>query len=281
MKRSALAAAAAAAIVTAVAAGASSAPLAVRHVLETAQSGSIAAEFSYDYDSTAYTFANERLAIRRAGAVVRDGPIAGASATYEPEPANYFEHGSSVVVRDLDGDGEPEVLLDLYSGGAHCCEFSQVYRYAGGGYRVTTHTWWNPGVRLRDLDHDGLLEFVSGDNRFAYEFTDYADSAWPVKIWIYRGGRFRNVTQRYPAKIAADAATLWRWAFSRQQRGDNYGFLAAYAGDECALGRCAHAFARLETLRRAGRLRGHADDGSPSPYLMHLRRFLRETGYIR
>jgi hypothetical protein len=31
-------------------------------------------------------------------------------------------------VRDLDGDGEPEVLVDFYWGGVHCCFYTDVYR---------------------------------------------------------------------------------------------------------------------------------------------------------
>src|SRR5262245_41386230 len=45
-------------------------------------------------------------------------------------------HGSPVqgdtksfAVRDLDGDGEPEVMLELDSGGAHCCAWTRLYRY--------------------------------------------------------------------------------------------------------------------------------------------------------
>ena len=39
-------------------------------------------------------------------------------------------------VADLDGDGEPEVLVDTFSGGAHCCLTTRVERWDGTGYRV-------------------------------------------------------------------------------------------------------------------------------------------------
>ena len=34
-----------------------------------------------------------------------------------------------LTVRDLDGDGEPEVLVDLYTGGAHCCFYTVILRF--------------------------------------------------------------------------------------------------------------------------------------------------------
>lgn len=41
----------------------------------------------------------------------------------------FVEQGNPVKVRDLDADGEPEVLLGLYTGGAHCCFYTLVFRY--------------------------------------------------------------------------------------------------------------------------------------------------------
>ena len=32
-------------------------------------------------------------------------------------------------VMDLNGDGEPEILLDLFTGGAHCCSYSRIYQF--------------------------------------------------------------------------------------------------------------------------------------------------------
>jgi hypothetical protein len=257
----------------------------VRHVVEIASSGPVQARFSYDYAAPA-RFSNERLMIKRARTVVVDQPIRpiryGAAW-----PANYWNHRASVVARDLDGDGEPEVFLDLYWGGAHCCWYTQVYWYgsAAGRYALRTQVWGNPAMRTVDLDHDRTPEFVSGDNRFAYRFTDFADSSWPVQIWVFRSGAFGDVTRRFPAAIRKDAQRQWRVAFSRGSDGIlKRGVLAAWTADECLLAHCKRAFHELEALRQAGKLAGRKTcpcDPSARAYLVHLRRFLRRTGYVR
>jgi hypothetical protein len=252
-----------------------------RHVVEQANTGTVQAQLSYDYH--AYRFGNPRLTIQRAGVTLRDAPVRAPRREFDAQPANYFAHRKSVFVRDLDGDREPEVYLDLYAGGAHCCWYTEVFRYAAGRYSLQTQIWWNVGYRSADLDRDGLLEFVSGDNRFAYEFADFAESRWPIQIWSYRAGRFTDVTRRFPAAIARDARALFRSQTNRRYfPATNHGVLAAWAADECLLGRCASAFKKLEAMGRAGQLRNHGAccDSTTRAYLRHLRRFLRRTGYL-
>jgi hypothetical protein len=254
---------------------------ATRHVVETATDGSVEAQLSYDFKAP-YRFTHERLTIKRSGAVLADvalKPIAGA---IEIVPARFFDHRQSVAVRNLDPGAEPEVVLDLYSGGAHCCWYTEVYRYAAANaYVLDRHIWGNVDYRLADLDNDGLPELASADDRFAYAFTDFADSSFPVQIWKYRTGVFRDVTRRFPALIRRDARREWRWAFATQGRANNRGFLAAWTADQCLLGHRKSAFKQLGVLRRQKRI-GHVGwDRTARLYLAHLRRFLHRTGYLR
>jgi hypothetical protein len=82
-------------------------------------------------------------------------------------------------------------------------------------YRLLTQDFGNPGVTIRDLNGDGLPEFITGDGRFAYRFTDYADSAWPIEVERYINGAFVDVTRRFPEQIRADATRLLRGAVGR------------------------------------------------------------------
>ena len=147
-----------------------SATAANRHVVETAVDGNVEADFSYDYNAQSYRFTNPHLTIRRGGAVLLDEDLKPVTSYSEVDPARYFNHQKSVAVRNLDVDPEPEIVLHLWWGGAHCCWYTQVYRFdqMANHYVLTRHIFGNADYRARDLDHDGRPEFMSGDDRFAY-----------------------------------------------------------------------------------------------------------------
>ena len=190
------------------------------------------------------------------------------------------------ALRDLDGDGEPEVVLSLDSDGAHCCAWMRVYRYdPAGRYVPVTHFWGNTSSSpaIVDLDGDGRPEFVSTDDRFAYDFNGYAGSVRPIQIWSFARGRFDDVTRDHPGAVRADAARLWR-LYVKDRRalpGSARGLLPAWAAELFLLGEGARADAEL---RRAGEL-GYlapAVDGprTPAAYVAAVKRLLRRTGYL-
>jgi hypothetical protein len=163
---------------------------------EEARSGNVVARLTYTEDrSDPYItkFSDLHLSITRAGAALLDAAIGPPCPRYcGAEPARYGER-HSVVVRDVDADSEPEVIVDVATGGAHCCVWAYVYRFAPerGAYSLVRHNFADfDGYRLADPDRRGPLEFVSSDRRFAYEFTAYAFSGFPVQIWRLRAGRF-------------------------------------------------------------------------------------------
>jgi hypothetical protein len=200
-----------------------------------------------------------------------------------------FFHAPKVVVRDLDRDCELEVVVDTYTGGAHCCLHSRVFRYlpTREAYAGTFHDWGNGGYRLKNIDGQGPLELVSNDDRFAYAFTAFAASAFPVQLWRFDHGRLLDVTRDFPAQIERDATALWKLyeQVRDDRRGpqDVRGVLAAWYADQCLLGRAADASARLETIRKRGELGPRPDfAGWPqgSAYVRELRTFLRKLGYL-
>jgi hypothetical protein len=254
-------------------------------VSETAELGDVRATFSYAGKD--FAFHDLHLTIVRAGVTAFDAPITYGSCRGDSclAPARPGD-GSSVRVLDLDGDGEPEVLLDVYTGGAHCCTIALVYRYdaAAGAYRRRAHNFLDPGYRLADLDRDGTLELLSADGRFAYAFTAFAMSAFPVQVWRFTGGRFRDVTNSLRSRVERDARGLLRTYRSlRARRGDVRGVLAAYTADLYRLGRSADAWRLVRAAIRRGELPARGDGMGPSArgYERALRRFLIRTGYAR
>jgi subtilisin-like proprotein convertase family protein len=254
-----------------------------REVVETVRTrrGSVTAELSFRTDPDG-AVRSPRALIVRAGRTRLDRPLArlgcGGCPTWRPV--------GRPVVRDLDRDGEPEVLFDFYSGGAHCCTYSLIHRWDGRSrrYARTVRWWGNVGYRLADLDRDGRPELQSYDDRFSYRFTAYVASLRPLQVWHYEGGRLQDVTRRFPRLVARDAASLWR-LYLRERRArvkEVRGILAAWLADQYLLGRSAAGWRRLEEAYRRGDVgRGRTMFGYPAGrrYLAELRSFLRRAGY--
>lgn len=254
-----------------------------RPYVERAQTGTVQAVFSYSWDPAKFRFSRQHIAITRDGATrysahLRRPPESGGTAN--AQPARFFSHKRSVSLTDLDGNGEPEVLLDLYWGGAHCCWYTQIYGYdaATQHYRPLVHLWGNVNYVLADLDHDGRQELVTRDDRFSYAFASFADSRWPVRILDYRGEKLTVVTKSYPSEIKRDSASLWHEAMARgRTKASNQGMMAAWAADQCMLGHCAVAFQSIASLSKTGRVHGEL---SAVLYERKLRAFLKRTEYL-
>jgi hypothetical protein len=233
-----------------------------------AQRGGIRAEVSFEKSEYEY-----HLSI----SIVRRG------VRYAPRGGTTFFQPPKLSARDLDADGEPEVILDTYTGGAHCCDESTIFRYVRErkGYGRTYHGWGNVGYRLKDVGEDGRPELASADDRFAYVFTSFANSFFPVRLWHFNDGRLVDVTRRFPGQIRGDAAKLWRYYTKYRRTGsDVRGVLAAWMADQYLLGRQEAGWRALEAANRRGELDA-ADEFWPTGagYLKALWRFLVKTGY--
>jgi hypothetical protein len=136
------------------------------------------------------------------------------------------------------------------------------------------------------LDRDGRAEFLSQDDRFAYDFDGYAGSVRPIQIWAYDRGVFRDVTRRYREEIRRDAADIWRLYLKHRGKRSVRGILPAWAADQYMLGRGDDVDRVLE---EAG-MRGYLDctsaevcigePRSAEGYISALKRLLHKTGYI-
>jgi hypothetical protein len=244
--------------------------------------GSIVARLTYDRRAGEYGLARHRdlrLSVRRDGRVVRTRtycpPVRGADTSL-------CGPGSRMTLRLLDvwGDAQPEALLEIFTGGAHCCTvLVAVLTDEGKAGRTLLHEWGNAGwIGER---RNGTYSFVSGDDRFAYAFTSYAASAFPMQVWtIDAGGRLVDVTRSRPDLIRPHAAELWRTYLAERGKhsSDVRGVLAAWCGDQYLLGAGPRCRETVRAAVRAGYLRG---PGWPQGqrYAAALDRSLRTWGY--
>ncbi len=143
---------------------------------------------------------------------------------------------SPLHVLDLDGNGEPDVVLGLFSGGAHCCFIDQVF-----SFDPATKTYVRSAAQLprrrRAADparrpHGFLGPPTRGSPRRASPTPP--TPARRSRSGVSPATRFTDVTRHYPTLIRPDAA---RWMRAVQPPPLNgVGLIAAWAADEDLLG---------------------------------------------
>jgi hypothetical protein len=249
----------------------------------TASAGAVQATLTWA--AAQYGNKDPHLVVTRAGAPAFDGsPVVAGSACGE-DGCVYAASGkrdAPLQVVDLDADGEPEVLVDAYTGGAHCCALTEILRFNGTAYATSEASWGNIGYELKDLDRDGRPDFVTADDAFSYAFSSYAGSYHPPLVLDYDAtakGSFTDVTRRFPAlarKNAKDA--LHTLARARRQHFETLGVVSAYVADLYLLGRGREVRSYLARARKRGDLR-NAGGRAPKTFERQLLAFLHKQGY--
>src|ERR1700761_303908 len=185
---------------------------------QTATRGNVTATFTYAGHYPNYS--GLHLTIAQSGSVLYNAAVKSATCGKYCAPGATGSKASSVQITDLDDIGQPNVILNLYSGGAHCCSIVQIFSFDPGTmtYSKVERNFGDPGARIEDLNHDRHFEFVTADDSFAYAFTDFAASGLPLQILSFTGSGFRDVTGSYPALIRKDAAT-WLKSYKKIDHG--------------------------------------------------------------
>jgi hypothetical protein len=274
--RALLAALALTALLPATAAATTAAP-----VTETATSGTVTATFAHT-DAGDGQYEDLNITETRGGVQAYSG-MPKVKDCEQPYCAPDTVDGGArqaLSVADVDGDGEPEVIVNVYSGGAHCCEIAVALRWTGKAYKVLQHNFADPGYKLVPAAPGGLsAAFVTADARFGYEFTAYASSAMPLQVYRIEDGAWSDQTLSYAADIRAEAARLKKAYMKIRRTRESLGVLAAYVADEYQLLRRTQADAFLQHELRAGRLKTTSGWPGGKTYIKLLKRDLKAWGY--
>jgi hypothetical protein len=257
------------------------APIATASAASTSASGgTLSATFSY---GGSFPIAKHPLlTIRRSGQVVYRHAVTSSYCANQCWPSIFVGYSSLHVV-SLNAGG-PDVVLSLYSGGAHCCFVDQVYAPSGSSFVKTEYDFGDPGARIAVLAPGQSPVFLSADDAFAYAFTDYAASGLPIRVLAFSNNHFVNVTRQYPSLIVRDAKRMWS-AFSAQRSShysDSVGLFAAWAADEYLLGHSVNANAVAVAQARAGHLNSALSpvNASGMKFVRQLETFLKHRGYL-
>jgi hypothetical protein len=127
--------------------------------------------------------------------VVRDGQVIFSMAGHrfsifeqEGEDATNLVAAAGT---DLTGEGQPDVVVMEYSGGAHCCSTFHIFQLGNSFRQVDSINGEHGDIQFKDLDGDGIPEIVLQDWTYAYEFTCFAGSPAPELILRYEGGHYQ------------------------------------------------------------------------------------------
>ncbi|MBS0018575.1 MAG: S-layer homology domain-containing protein [Arthrospira sp. SH-MAG29] len=172
---------------------------------------------------------------------------------------------------DLDGDREPELIIDLKSRGYYSLIYH--YRPLARQYGIISKSWGIWRYDLTEITDDGLPRFVGYDYRFAREFNLQSQSQVPIQIWEYRGGQLQNVTANYREFVTLHLDRVWRDIEQRyRQNQEIRGLLAAYMANQYSLGQGELGWRKVRSL---------FEDRNISDLLADLTQFLQDTGYIQ
>ncbi|WP_013322385.1 hypothetical protein [Gloeothece verrucosa] len=154
------------------------------------------------------------------------------------EASDFTQFTGEVYLKDLDNNGVDEVVVRVFTGGAHCCTNTIIYTWQEPNFiKTETDLMDGSGGTFEDLNGDGKLEFLSYDNSFLYKFSSYAGSFPPTLIYSFQNGHFQTVTRKYPKKLRETLQEMYKAIREGQKK--NYeinGILAGYVAQKILLG---------------------------------------------
>ena len=172
-------------------------------------------------------------------------PVAEASA---PDAGFDMPEAEASIAQIDPGNRYPEVYFAAYTGGAHCCTKVIVAEQQPKGWVTVDVGEFDGGSDyLQDIDHDGLAEIVTVDNRFLYTFDCYACSAAPLVIDTVRNGAVIDVSKD-PRYLPAHRDWLAELEDSVEpaDRWTSPGFLAGWVAAKVRVGEGADAWRQLK-----------------------------------
>lgn len=270
--------------------------------------------FDYVPDKNAkpLTYAIDGVSIRIVKLVDKDypemiSPIYTISAkgmkpiTVKGEPT-MTHYGHSIAVGRLNkADKVASVILQNYSGGAHCCTSVTAVVPVGGAFQtVSLGGWDGEGLDAfpKDISGDGVADFQFLDNAFLYAFGSYADSWAPLLFMNVVSGKSVDVSSNPAFRKAyeADMAEARQQCIAPKDAGTyRNGACAAYGASAARLGK--YPAARAEIVRHhqansdwdypTGCAVAETDTGCPDGQVVNygsfpaaLDAFLKQQGYL-
>ncbi len=117
------------------------------------------------------------------------------------------------AIGDVTGDRRAELMVSIYSGGAHCCYSTAIYSVADATPRpLVSLDTRDCAVEVVDLDRNGVAELRTCEPAFGYVFCAFAYSPFPPVVYAYDRGRgeFVPATPRFSRHLQLPTASAAR-----------------------------------------------------------------------
>lgn len=102
----------------------------------------------------------------------------------------------------LKDEDNKQLLIDYFTGGAHCCFYTFIGDIVDNKFKIIDSiTWGNAGYEAKDIDGDGIMEIVGSSDIFAYAFTNYAETRFPLVIYKYENNKLKFVNKEFPELV--------------------------------------------------------------------------------
>ncbi len=216
---------------------------------------------SFSVDGLQVKVKGEKLGAENAYTQITGTDKSGASFSfdigkdYKPEEQSSAESYQSEdfhqagVVR-LTREGDPQIIVTEFSGGAHCCTSTWILNRPVGAAAwsmIEGEMLDGGGYGVEDILGDGALELISVDNHFLYAFDSYAGSFAPIKIWQLEDGKLQEITDRAEMRprLVQDLAGLEFSAKTNPDLWKSNGFLVGWVASKIRLGEGDEAWAKF------------------------------------
>ena len=142
--------------------------------------------------------------------LVSDGRQTAELFLNDPLPFALLHSIGIAYISDLHGDGQPEVIVSDFTGGAHCCTHYHIFASDASGIRLLDALDLGSGrlEQVDDLDGDGVPELLASDDRLALvDDLAMAETPFlPLVLCLAEDNTVRDCTTQFSGLIEQSAA---------------------------------------------------------------------------
>jgi hypothetical protein len=137
--------------------------------------------------------------------------------------------------RDITGDGQPDLVVTDWSGGAHCCYSTTVYSVEPdmAAHEIFAANTGSCMVNFEDLDEDRRLELITCEDGWESDYCTFADAPFAPVVFAYSQTTraYVTATPRYRNRYTQEIAESTKQAETEieQRKGSDTGL------DKCAV----------------------------------------------